>query len=278
MKSTIFFAFLLLAPLWAQEIEINDQISKERTREQVGKSSIASLDAEIAKLRQDLLLAREQTSTLERSLYSKAGLRKDEMEAQWKRIAEFIRKVEEISLLPIASEQTLEQKWRWADQNWSELKKLPVTKLMRTDTLSMQAEQGVLRLQVSLEKFRQKLKNDSLAAVAAAAAAAQKPVVIAPTPAPPPPETVAVVPVTPPPPPLPPPEPIPEKSTFDGKVYRVGKASDRKDGTLWEIAAIVYGNPQKWQRLWRANKDRIKNPDRIVPGMVLVVPDGPVSK
>lgn len=276
MKSFAIMVCILLAPLYAQEMDINTQISNERAREQVGKASIASLDEEIAKLRQDLLLARERTATLERSLYSKAGLRKDEMEAQWKHIAEFIRKVDEIAFLPVQGLQALEQNWQWAEQNWSALKKLPVTKLMRTDTLSMQAEQGVLRLQVSLEKYRQKLKNDSLAAVAAAAKQA---VVVPPPPPPaplPPPEPVAVAPPAPPPPP--PPEPIPEKSTFDGKVYRVGKASDRKDGTLWEIAAIVYGNPQKWQRLWRANKDRIKNPDRIVPGMVLIVPEGPVAK
>lgn len=277
MKSFAIMVCILLAPLFAQELDINTQISNERSREQVGKSRIASLDEEIAKLRQDLLLARERTATLERSLYGKAGLRKDEMEAQWKQIAEFIRKVDEISFLPVPGLQTLEQNARWAEQTWSELKKLPVTKLMRTDTLSMQAEQGVLRLQVSLEKYRQKLKNDSLAAVAAAAQ--QAVVVTPPPPAPlPTPEPVAVAPAAPPPPPPPPPEPIPEKSTFDGKVYRVGKASDRKDGTLWEIAAIVYGNPQKWQRLWRANKDRIKNPDRIVPGMVLIVPEGPVAK
>jgi len=34
----------------------------------------------------------------------------------------------------------------------------------------------------------------------------------------------------------------------------------------------VYHNPLKWPRIYRANKDRIKNPNRIYPNQVLTIP------
>jgi hypothetical protein len=46
----------------------------------------------------------------------------------------------------------------------------------------------------------------------------------------------------------------------------------KKGDTLWKIAGKVYGNPLKWPRIYRANKDKIKNPNRIYPNQVLVIP------
>lgn len=244
------------------------RMSEARLREQDAKTKIAQLDAAIVELRLNLERERENTATKERTLFAKAGVRKEDIQVQWGQIAVFIRQMDSLALQSPLVVDSLRNHVKWAEERWSFLKTFPVMKLMRTDTLGMQAQQGLLRLRRNLEELQTRLAAEA-AALAARPAPEPEPVVEV---APPPPP-VAVV-----PPPPPPPEPIPEKSTFDGKVYRVGKASDRKDGTLWEISAIVYGDPQKWQRLWRANKDRIKNPDRIVPGMVLVVPAGPVPK
>lgn len=46
----------------------------------------------------------------------------------------------------------------------------------------------------------------------------------------------------------------------------------KKGDSLWKIAGKVYGNPLKWHRIYKANKDKIKNPNRIYPNTVLVIP------
>ena len=49
----------------------------------------------------------------------------------------------------------------------------------------------------------------------------------------------------------------------------------RKGDSLWKIAAnkAVYGNPYLWQKLWTANRDIIRKPNKIYPGQLLIVPD-----
>ena len=46
----------------------------------------------------------------------------------------------------------------------------------------------------------------------------------------------------------------------------------KKGDSLWKIAGKVYHNPLKWPRIYRANKDKIKNPHKIYPGQVLTIP------
>jgi nucleoid-associated protein YgaU len=46
----------------------------------------------------------------------------------------------------------------------------------------------------------------------------------------------------------------------------------QKGDSLWKISGKVYGNPLKWPKIYRANKDKIKNPHRIYPNQVLVIP------
>jgi len=42
--------------------------------------------------------------------------------------------------------------------------------------------------------------------------------------------------------------------------------------SLSKIAKRFYGNANRWQEIYEANKSKIKNPDLIQPGQVLVIP------
>lgn len=43
--------------------------------------------------------------------------------------------------------------------------------------------------------------------------------------------------------------------------------------SLSKIAKKLYGDGNKWKRIFEANRDIIKNPDLIKPGQVLKIPD-----
>ena len=43
--------------------------------------------------------------------------------------------------------------------------------------------------------------------------------------------------------------------------------------TLWSIAAAALGDGTLWAAVYRANRDRIKDPARIYPGQHLAVPE-----
>jgi nucleoid-associated protein YgaU len=55
-------------------------------------------------------------------------------------------------------------------------------------------------------------------------------------------------------------------------------ATSRRDYTiqsgdsLSKIAQKFYGNAADWQKIYNANKDLIKNPDKIFPGQKIVIP------
>ncbi|HEY7678039.1 MAG TPA: hypothetical protein VIG69_13270, partial [Candidatus Methylomirabilis sp.] len=38
------------------------------------------------------------------------------------------------------------------------------------------------------------------------------------------------------------------------------------------IAGYFYGDARQWERIWQANRDVVKNPNRLQPGMILHVP------
>jgi hypothetical protein len=46
----------------------------------------------------------------------------------------------------------------------------------------------------------------------------------------------------------------------------------KKGDSLWKVAGKVYRNPLKWPRIYKANKDKITNPNRIYPNQVLTIP------
>lgn len=90
--------------------------------------------------------------------------------------------------------------------------------------------------------------------------------------APPPPD-----PTTPDPDPEPEPEPEPTpKPTPKPKPKQINvtvKKWPHKLSTLWGIAEHYYGNGLKWRDIYNANRNKIRRPDLIYPGWVLVVPN-----
>jgi nucleoid-associated protein YgaU len=70
-------------------------------------------------------------------------------------------------------------------------------------------------------------------------------------------------------------EAAPGPQVFD--VYVV-----KKGDSLWSIAARpeIYGKATKWRQIFDVNRDLLKSPDRVRPGMTLKIPrgdDGSVS-
>lgn len=57
------------------------------------------------------------------------------------------------------------------------------------------------------------------------------------------------------------------------RVYVVGTWERDRD-CLWNIAKKTrfYGDPWKWKRIYRANRDKIEDPDLIYPGQRLSIP------
>ncbi len=53
----------------------------------------------------------------------------------------------------------------------------------------------------------------------------------------------------------------------EAEAYRVEEGD-----TLWGIAETVLGDPSLWPALYRANRDRIKDPREVYPGQRLTVP------
>lgn len=47
----------------------------------------------------------------------------------------------------------------------------------------------------------------------------------------------------------------------------------REDETLSAISQQYYGSPNNWQKIFQANRSHLKDPDRIMPGTKLIIPD-----
>lgn len=47
----------------------------------------------------------------------------------------------------------------------------------------------------------------------------------------------------------------------------------QKNDSLWKIAKKAYGDPYKWPVIYRANEDKIGNPNLIYPGQELHIPE-----
>ncbi|MCD6406576.1 LysM peptidoglycan-binding domain-containing protein [Candidatus Aerophobetes bacterium] len=59
------------------------------------------------------------------------------------------------------------------------------------------------------------------------------------------------------------------KAPPSAMIYRV-----KKGDSLWSIAGSpeVYNDPNKWKKIFEANKDRLTSPDLLYPGQKLIIP------
>ena len=62
----------------------------------------------------------------------------------------------------------------------------------------------------------------------------------------------------------PPPKPAP---AAEARIHTVAKGDN-----LSKIAKHYYGNANEWKRIFEANKDVLKDPDKIFPGQKLQIP------
>jgi len=63
----------------------------------------------------------------------------------------------------------------------------------------------------------------------------------------------------------------PEDGEKDFILYKV-RFNEQKRDCLWRIAERQYKKALLWKKIYKANEDRIKNPDLIQPGWILKVP------
>ena len=47
----------------------------------------------------------------------------------------------------------------------------------------------------------------------------------------------------------------------------------KRGDNLSKIAKHVYGDAGKWKKIFEANSETLKDPDKIYPGQVLIIPD-----
>lgn len=54
----------------------------------------------------------------------------------------------------------------------------------------------------------------------------------------------------------------------EARTYQV-----QKDDTLQKISRNFYGTTKNWPLLYQANRDKLKSPDEIKPGQILIIPE-----
>ncbi len=63
------------------------------------------------------------------------------------------------------------------------------------------------------------------------------------------------------------PSAAPNEGNIQAQTYTV-----QKDDTLQKISKKVFGTYSKWYKIYKANKDKIENPNILKPGTVLTIP------
>lgn len=70
---------------------------------------------------------------------------------------------------------------------------------------------------------------------------------------------------------------LPEEASYEnpatiGAIEEFDTYKVKKNDTLQKISQQFYGTTKNWKKIYNANKDRLKSPDKIRPGMDLKVP------
>ncbi|KQP11332.1 hypothetical protein ASF28_09910 [Methylobacterium sp. Leaf99] len=68
------------------------------------------------------------------------------------------------------------------------------------------------------------------------------------------------------------PKPAPEEAPRTVFVPEIGTARIVRGDSLWQISRRVYGSGTRYTVIYDANQPQIRNPDRIYPGQIFVVP------
>lgn len=67
-------------------------------------------------------------------------------------------------------------------------------------------------------------------------------------------------------------EPAPAESTQGMAAEKYDTYIVKKDDTLQKISAQSYGTTKKWTKIFKANKDKLKSPDKVRAGQELKIP------
>jgi nucleoid-associated protein YgaU len=55
-------------------------------------------------------------------------------------------------------------------------------------------------------------------------------------------------------------------------LLKTGTKVVSRGDSLWHISHVTYGDGTRYALVYRANRDQIRNPNRIYPGQILVLP------
>ena len=71
----------------------------------------------------------------------------------------------------------------------------------------------------------------------------------------------------------------PQGEVFDSTIYRQTEKIEtqrfyvvRRGDTLSKISMTYYGSANQWRKIFEANKETIPNPDKLTPGVKLIIP------
>lgn len=67
-------------------------------------------------------------------------------------------------------------------------------------------------------------------------------------------------------------EPTPEEMASTSEAAAVTMYTVEPNDTLGKISQKVYGSAKKWKKIFEANSDHLKSPDKIYAGQVLKIP------
>ena len=65
---------------------------------------------------------------------------------------------------------------------------------------------------------------------------------------------------------------VEEESTLTNEQPRYKTYTVKKNDTLQKISKRFYGTTRRWLKIYKANRDILKSPDRVYPGQVLKIP------